>query len=70
MPYIYAEGLLQGGALKIGEGRVVMSGEAAMFSAQFLGPDREPFGMNDPKAPHNPQFVLNVLHWLTGVLDD
>ena len=70
MPWIYAEGLLQGAALEIGEGRVVMSGEAAMFSAQFFGPDREPFGMNDPGAPHNPQFVLNVFRWLTRVLDD
>ena len=70
MPWIYAEGLLQGAALEVGAGRVVMSGEAAMFSAQTYGPDREPFGMNDPSAPHNLQFVLNVLHWLTGILED
>ena len=70
MPYIYAEGLLQGGALKIGEGRVVMSGEAAMFSAQVRGPNRIPMGINDPKAPHNLQYALNVFHWLSGILDD
>jgi hypothetical protein len=24
--------------------------------------------MNDPTAPHNPQFLLNVVHWLDGSL--
>ena len=27
-------------------------------------------GMNDPDAAQNPQFVLNVLHWLSGLLPD
>ena len=45
-----------------------MFGEAAMFSAQLAGPNRGPMGMNDPAAAQNPQFMLNVLHWLTGVL--
>jgi hypothetical protein len=27
-------------------------------------------GMNDPGAPQNRQFVLNVLHWLSGLLQD
>jgi len=39
-----------------------------MFSAQRAGPQREPMGMNTPAASRNPQFVLNVMHWLTGVL--
>jgi hypothetical protein len=25
-------------------------------------------GMNDPEASQNAQFVLNVLHWLSGLL--
>lgn len=68
-PRIPAEGLFQGAALTVGAGRVFMSGEAAMFSAQ-LAPDGSPYGFNHPDAPHNAQFVLNVLHWLSGVLEE
>jgi hypothetical protein len=41
-----------------------------MFSAQLAGPARAPMGMNHPLAKHNPQFVLNVMHWLSGMLDE
>lgn len=47
---------------------VAAFGEAAMFSAQ-VGSDREPMGMNDPEADQNYQFVLNVMHWLSGLLE-
>lgn len=62
-------GQLQGAVLPHGSGRVAVFGEAAMFSAQLGGPQRQPMGMNDPRAPQNVQFLLNVMHWLTGVLD-
>jgi len=26
-------------------------------------------GMSNPRALQNEQFLLNVMHWLTGVLD-
>jgi hypothetical protein len=39
-----------------------------MFSAQLSGPDKAPMGMNAPVAKHNPQFLLNLMHWLAGVL--
>jgi hypothetical protein len=65
---IPASGMLQGAALDFGKGRVAVFGEAAMFSAQLAGPDRAPMGMNDPTARHNPQFVLNIAHWLDGSL--
>ena len=65
-----AEGLLQGAVLRIGKGRVAVFGEAAMFSAQVAGPARRPMGFNSPEAAQNAQFVLNVMHWLTGVLGD
>ncbi len=66
VPRIRADGMLQGAALRFGAGRVAAFGEAAMFTAQV---DEEgPMGMNHPEAPQNAQFVLNVLHWLTGVL--
>jgi hypothetical protein len=68
-PRMRADGLLHGAVLRHGRGRVAVFGEAAMFSAQRAGPDRRPMGMNDPGAPQNVQFLLNVVHWLTGVLD-
>jgi hypothetical protein len=49
-----------------GKGRVVMSGEAAMFSAQLAGPQKFPAGMNAPYARHNYRLLLNIIHWLDG----
>ncbi len=40
-----------------------------MFSAQLAGPARMPMGMNHPLAKQNAQFALNVMHWLSGILD-
>ena len=65
-PRIAGAGLIQGAALTHGRGRVAVFGEAAMFSAQVAGPQRRPMGMNDPAAPQNAQFLLNVVHWLSG----
>jgi hypothetical protein len=67
-PRVPAGGRSQGAALIVGRGRVAVFGEAAMFTAQVSGAVRRPMGMNDPGARENPQFLLNVLHWLTGVL--
>ena len=58
-------GLSQGAILELGKGRVAVFGEAAMFSAQRGGPNKQPMGMNTPGAEHNYQFVLNLLHWLS-----
>ena len=61
-------GWSQGAALEVGRGRVVVFGEAAMFSAQLQ--TREggavPMGMNAPVAAHNPRFLLNLIAWLAG----
>ena len=65
-PRIAGAGMLQGAVLTHGRGRVAVFGEAAMFSAQVSGPQRRPMGMNDPAAPQNAQFLLNVMHWLSG----
>ena len=67
-PRFSGRGMFQGAVMKVDRGRVAIFGEAAMFSAQRAGPDRNPMGMNDPAAAQNPQFMLNVLHWLTGIL--
>lgn len=66
-PRLAGAGMLQGAVLIHGRGRVAVFGEAAMFSAQVAGPQRRPMGMNDPAAPHNAQFLLNVMHWLSRV---
>lgn len=63
-------GWFQGAALRAGAGRVALFGEAAMFSAQIAGPDRSPMGMNAPIASHNAQFLLNVMHWLCGLMPE
>ncbi len=67
-PRLSASGMLQGALVRYGKGRVAVFGEAAMFSAQVAGPKRLPMGMNDPSAPQNAQFLLNVMHWLSGLI--
>jgi len=61
-------GWLQGAVMHVESGRAAFFGEAAMFSAQLTGPDRNPMGMNAPGAEQNFQFVLSVMHWLSGLL--
>ncbi len=68
-PRLPADGLLQGVVLVHGKGKVAGFGEAAMFSAQVSGAQRRPMGMNAPAAGQNVQFLLNVMHWLVGMLD-
>jgi uncharacterized protein (DUF2249 family) len=69
-PRVPVKGWYQGAVIRFGKGRVAVFGEAAMFSAQVAGPNRNPMGMNDPIAKQNPQFLLNVMHWLSGKLGD
>lgn len=66
------EGWCQGAVLKVGRGRLAVSGEAGMFSAQLAGPKQRPMGMNSPHAKQNHQLLLNVMHWLSraeGMVD-
>ena len=62
-----AAGRAQALALKFGKGRVVVQGEAAMLSAQVTGAENRRMGMNVP-GNDNKQYVLNVMHWLSGLL--
>lgn len=68
-PRVAAGGWWQGAVARYGRGRIAVFGEAAMFTAQLAGPDRQPMGMNVPAAARNAQFALNLLHWLSGILD-
>ena len=66
-----AAGRSQGLALKYGQGRVVVLGEAAQLSAQLTGLERTPsnmMGMNVPGCD-NRQMALNIMHWLSGILE-
>lgn len=58
------EGHVAGACLTYGKGKIVVMGEAAMFTAQLAGPQRQKVGMNHPDASQNPQLLLNILHWL------
>jgi hypothetical protein len=64
---VSAAGRAQGIALKFGKGRVIVMGEAGMLTAQVVGPEASPFGMNIPGID-NRQLILNMIHWLTRKL--
>ena len=64
-PFSAGVGSLQGAVLPHGYGRVAVFGEASMFSVNFAEwAGNYPTGFHNPAAPHNQQFVLNVMHWL------
>lgn len=69
-------GRAQAVAVEIGKGRVVIAGEAALFGAQVISGEAARragldgdlrFGMNHPGTDDR-QFLLNALHWLSGLL--
>lgn len=62
---ISGEGFYQLALMEYGKGKIVVSGEAAMFSAQLAGPHKKKLGFNNPGAHQNCQLILNLFHWLT-----
>jgi hypothetical protein len=64
---VSAAGRAQALAFKVGKGRVVVQGEAAMLSAQIAGQEKFKMGMNF-EGYDNKQYALNVMHWLSGLL--
>ena len=62
-----AAGRAQALAFKVGKGRVVVHGEAAMLSAQISGQENFKMGMN-VEGYNNKQYALNLMHWLSGLL--
>ncbi len=54
--------------MRVEMGRAAFFGDPALFTAQIAGPERRLVGMNARGAEQNFQFVLNVMHWLSGVL--
>ena len=73
-PRVPVEGWFQGAALRFGEGRAVFVGEGGMFFGElrWLGMRTEDheYGEPSPGAEQGFQFLLNVLHWLSGLLDE
>jgi hypothetical protein len=64
VPGMHVGGRAQAVALSVGRGRVVVAGEAAMFTEQII-PDLGRVGLT---AEDDQQFALNVLHWLSRAL--
>ena len=65
---VSALGRSQGLSMRVGKGRVVILGEAAMMTAQTAGTAKLKFGMNRA-GNDNKQLALNIMHWLSGLLD-
>ncbi len=68
-PVYNVEGWSQGAFKKYGKGRIVVFGEAAMFSAQLAGEQQIKAGMNREDASENYRLLLNIIHWLDGKLN-
>ena len=63
-PHLSGEGWQQLAVLPYGKGKLVLSGEAAMFSAQISGGGQNKMGMNSPSAPNNLAFLRRIIAWL------
>lgn len=63
-PRIAIKGFSQGAVLEYGKGRIAVFGEAAMFSSQLKGKNREPFGLRSEGADQNLAFLRNIIAWL------
>lgn len=67
-PSISVAGWYQGAVAKFGQGKIAIFSEAAMFTAQIFNQGKMQVGMNNPLAKDNAQLLLNVMHWLSGLL--
>ncbi|MFT5860816.1 MAG: hypothetical protein ACI865_002931 [Flavobacteriaceae bacterium] len=65
-------GLSQGAYMEFGTGRIVVFGEAAMFTGQLPAGLSfwKKIGMNSPKAKNNFKLLLNIVHWLDHKLEE
>ncbi len=63
-----AKGWSQGAHKNYSKGKVVAFGEAAMFTALLAGSQKIRVGMNNDAAPDNYKLLLNIIHWLDGII--
>ena len=62
------EGLSQGAFKTFGNGKIVVFGDASMFTAQDKGGNWL-IGFINRNAKYNHKLLLNIIHWLDGLLD-
>jgi hypothetical protein len=67
-PNIDVTGWYQGGVKSYEKGRIAFFAEAAMFTAQVFDNGRVKAGMNHPLGRDNACLLLNIFHWLSGLL--
>jgi len=67
--YTPLNGWSQGAFMRYGKGRLVIFGEAAMFTAQLAGPNQTKIGINSDYADENFKLLLNIIHWLDKKFD-
>jgi len=67
-PRISVNGWSQGAVLEVGKGRVAVFAEAMVFSSQIETKTGKKFGFTSKGAEQNEQFLLNVMHWLSGII--
>jgi hypothetical protein len=60
---VRVEGWRQGAAMDYGKGRIVVFGEAAMFTAQKSEKGLS-IGLNSPEGQHNAPLLVNIIRWL------
>ncbi len=68
-PVININGWAQGAFKEYGKGRIVVFGEASIFSAQIGQPGNRKMGMNSEDGKDNYKLLLNSIHWLDGILE-
>lgn len=66
-PRVAMQGWSQGAVLKVGKGRVAVFAEGMMFSSQLDTKAGAKFGFTSAGAEQNERFLLNVMHWLSGL---
>lgn len=61
-------GSYQGAIMNFGKGKLAVFGEAAQFTAQVVTNDNGTFrfGFNSEHAPHNIDFLRNIMLWLSA----
>jgi len=64
-PEISVKNWHQGATLEFDKGRVIVFGEAAMFTAQVSGKAKRKMGVIAKGAEQNEQFLLNIMLWLS-----
>jgi len=65
---VSSDGAVQGAVMRVEMGRAAFFTDPLLFTAQIVGAERRVVGMSARGAEHNFRFVLNVMHWLSGVI--